>query len=257
LSLIHPTAIVDKNAIIGNNVPIGPFSIINDNVKSGDNCIISSNVLISSGTELGDGCSIHNGAVLGTDPQDLKFEDEQTFLTIGKNTTIREFATLNRATSHSYYTRIGENCLLMAYTHVAHDCQLGNNVIMSNSVNLAGHVEIKDFVTIGGLTAVHQFVKIAIHSFIGGGLRISKDIPPYILAMGEPLRFGGLNKIGLQRRDFTPDIIKVLNQAYKVLYRRGFTVKEAIKELSDEFKEIPEVMNLVEFLKNNDRGILR
>lgn len=257
MSEIHPTAIVDSNAEIGNDVVVGPYTIIESDVKIADNVKIGPHVQIASGTRIDEGCKIYKGAVLGTEPQDLKFEDEKTFLVIGKNTTIREFATLNRATTHSYYTRIGENCLLMAYSHVAHDCQIGNNVILANSVNLAGHVIIEDFVGIGGLTPVHQFVKIGTQSFIGGGLRIPKDVPPYILAMGEPLQYAGLNKIGLVRRGYSNETLAALRNAYKILYRQNNTIKEAIRIISDTYPDSPEVMHLVDFLKNAERGIIR
>jgi UDP-N-acetylglucosamine acyltransferase len=257
MTTIHPTAVIGNKAEIGDNVKIGPFSIIENDVKIGNGCEIASHVLVSSGTNLGAGCKIHKGAVLGTDPQDLKFEDEKTFLEIGESTTVREFATLNRATTHSYYTRIGKNCLIMAYAHVAHDCQIGNNVVLANSVNLAGHVIIEDFVGIGGLTPVHQFVKIGTQSFIGGGLRIPKDVPPYILAMGEPLKFAGLNKIGMQRRGFSPETLTSLRDAYKILYRQNNTTKEAVKLMASQFPESAEVKHLVGFLENCDRGIIR
>ena len=146
---------------------------------------------------------------------------------------------------------------MMAYSHVAHDCQVGNNVVLANSVNLAGHVIIEDFVGIGGLTPVHQFVKIGTQSFIGGGLRISKDVPPYILAMGEPVRFAGLNKIGMQRRGFTDETLDAIRQAFKVLYHQKNTVKEAMDQLTEQFSEVSEVMHLVDFLKNAERGIIR
>jgi len=254
---IHPTAVVNKDAQIGENVSIGPFSIIEKNVRIGKNSTIASNVLIASGTLLGEECKIHNGAVLGTNPQDLKFEDEETFLQIGNNTTIREFATLNRGTTHSMYTRVGANCLIMAYAHVAHDCQIGNNVIMANSVNLAGHVVIEDFVGIGGLTPIHQFVRIGTQTFIGGGYRIPKDVPPYILAMGEPLRYAGLNKTGLLRRGFSNETLSALRNAYKILYRQNNTKDEAINIISEKYSEVSEAMHLVEFLKNSERGIIR
>jgi UDP-N-acetylglucosamine acyltransferase len=254
---IHPTAIVDKGARIGEDVNVGPYTIIENKVTIGNNTHIASNALIASGTILGEHCKIHHGAVLGTNPQDLKFEDEETFLQIGNNTTIREYATLNRGTTHSIYTRVGNNCLIMAYAHVAHDCQIGNNVIMANSVNLAGHVIIEDFVGIGGITPVHQFVRIGEQSFIGGGFRVPKDVPPYILAMGEPLRFAGLNKTGLQRRGFSNETLSQLNQAYKILYRQNNTKNEAIDIISEKYSEVPQVMHLVEFLKKSERGIIR
>lgn len=254
---IHSTAIIGKKVELGENVTVGPYTIINNDVKLGSNVKIGSHVLIDSGTEIGAGCKIYNGAVLGSNPQDLKFEDEKTFLTVGNNTTIREFATLNRGTTHSYFTRIGENCLLMAYSHVAHDCQLGNNVVLANSVNLAGHVIIEDFVGIGGLTPVHQFVKIGTQSFIGGGYRIPKDVPPYIMAMGEPLKFAGLNKVGLVRRGFSEYTLRDLSRSYKILYRQNNTKNQAIEILSDKYSKVPEIMHLVEFLKNSERGIIR
>jgi len=257
MTIIHPTSIIGKNVEIGKNVSIGAFTIIEDNVKINDGCVIASHVLLCSGTELSKNCNVHKGAVLGSDPQDLKFEDEKTFLQVGENTTIREFATINRGTSHSYNTRIGNNCLIMAYVHVAHDCQVGNNVILANCATLAGHVVIEDFVGIGGLTPVHQFVRIGTQCFIGGGLRIPKDVPPYILAMGEPLRFAGLNKIGMQRRGFSDDALAAIKQAYKILYRQNHTTSEAIKIISEKYTEIPEVMHLVGFLKNSERGVIR
>lgn len=254
---IHPTAIIDKSVELGDNVTVGPFTIIEENVKIGNNCTINSNVLIGKRTTLGEGCNIHHGAVVGSAPQDLKYAEEETFLTVGNNTTIREYATLNRATTHSYYTRVGDNCLLLAYSHVAHDCNVGNNVILSNSVNLAGHVTVEDYVGIGGLTPVHQFVKIGAHSFIGGGLRIPKDVPPFILAMGEPLKFAGLNKVGLQRRGFSEETIKALKEAYKVLYKSGLTVNEAKKELESRYSGNNDVQHLIDFLNTADRGIIR
>ncbi len=257
MTTIHPTAIVSENASIGDNVVVGPYSIIEDEVEISDGCEIASHVLISNGTKLGKNCKIYKGAVLGTNPQDLKFDDEKTFLEIGDNTTIREFATLNRATTHSYYTIVGNNCLIMAYAHVAHDCQVGNNVVLANSVTLAGHVIIEDFVGIGGLTPVHQFVRIGTQSFIGGGLRIPKDVPPFILAMGEPLKFAGLNKIGMQRRGFTDEALSAIREAFKIIYRQNNTTKEAVAILSDQFAEVSEVMHLVDFINSSERGIIR
>lgn len=254
---IHSTAIIGEKAEIGKNVSVGPFSIIKDDVKIGSNTAIASHVLIESGTEIGRDCRVFKGAVLGTEPQDLKFGNEKTFLKVGNNTTIREFATLNRGTTHSFYTRVGDDCLIMAYCHVAHDCQIGNNVVLANNVTLGGHVIIADYVGIGGLTPVHQFVKIGTQTFIGGGLRVPKDVPPYILAMGEPLRYGGLNKIGLTRRGYSPEILKELSRSFKILYRQKNTKDQAIQIIEKEYHDKPEIMHLVEFLKNSERGIIR
>jgi UDP-N-acetylglucosamine acyltransferase len=206
--MIHPTALVHPRAELGDGIEIGPYSIIEDDVIIGNNCKIQSHVYIDSGTRLGEGIKISKGAVLGTAPQDLKYKGEKTYLEVGEGTAIREFATLNRGTDYSYKTVVGKNCFLMAYCHIAHDCIIGNNVIISNAVNMAGHVEIDEYVGIGGLTAIHQFVKIGQHCFVGGGLRVQKDIPPYILAMGEPMQYGGVNHVGLSRRGFSLEVLR-------------------------------------------------
>lgn len=254
---IHPTAIVDPQVELGNNVRIGPFSIIESDVNIGNNTQIGSHALIAKGTTIGEHCSIYQGAVIGTQPQDLKFGGEQTFVTIGNHTTIREYATINRATKHSYYTRIGNECLIMAYAHVAHDCHIGNNVIMANSVNLAGHVIIEDHVGIGGLTPIHQFTRIGAYCFIGGGLRVNKDVPPYILAMGEPITYGGLNRIGLERRGFNKETLNKLKTAFRIIYRENLTIEEAIRRIKNEIDSTPEVDHLIEFISNSERGIVR
>ncbi len=257
MSEIHPTALVDKNAFLGENVSIGPFTIIENGVKIGDDTHISSHVRISKGTTIGQNCSIYQGAVIGTQPQDLKFGGEESFVTIGNNTTVREYATINRATSDSYYTKVGNDCLLMAYSHIAHDCHLGNGVILANSVNLAGHVIIEDHAGIGGLTPVHQFTHIGTHCFIGGGLRVNKDVPPYILAMGEPIQFGGLNVIGLKRRGFSEDTLAQLKNAFRIIYRENFLLEEAIEKLDNQQNNCPEVLHLIDFIQKSERGIVR
>ena len=199
---IHPTAIIDKNAILGKNIKIGPFTIIEESVEIGDNVEIGPNVLIRKYTSIGNNCNIFNGAVVGEVPMDLKFSGEQSKLVIGDRTTIREFSTIHRGTKDRGVTQIGSDCLIMAYGHVAHDVIIGNNVIVSISVNIAGHVEVDDYAIIGGCTPVHQFCKIGEHAFIGGGRLILQDIPPYILATGEPLKYSGINSVGLRRRSF-------------------------------------------------------
>lgn len=212
MAIIHPTAIVHPDAKLGQDVEVGAFSIIEADVEIGEGCRIKSHVYIDSGTRLGQNVQIFSGAVLGTAPQDLKYNGEKTFLEVGDNTTIREYATLNRATDYSWKTIVGKNCLLMAYVHIAHDCIIGDNVIISNAVNMAGHVLIDKFAIIGGITAIHQFVHIGQHCMIGGGLRVPKDVPPYILAMGEPLQYGGLNSVGLTRRGFSAETLSNLKK---------------------------------------------
>ena len=187
----------------------------------------------------------------------MKFENEKTTLEIGNNTTIREYATLNRGTTEHWKTVVGDNCLLMAYSHVAHDCTLGNNVILANVVTMGGHVTIEDFVGIGGLVPIHQFVKIGKHTFIGGGLKVPKDVPPYILAMGEPLRYSGLNTIVLKRRGFSIDTLKELKKAYRIFYRSNLTVEKALEKIETNVNQIDEVKHLVRFIKSCERGIIR
>lgn len=254
---IHPTALVDPKAELGSNVKIGPYSIVEGGVTIGDETEIRSHAVIAEGTTIGKKCFVSPGAVIGTKPQDLKFEDEKTFVEIGDYTTIREFATVNRATSYSYYTRVGSHCLLMAYSHIAHDCHLGDHVIIANAVNMAGHVTIDNHVGIGGMTAIHQFVHIGAHSFIGGGLRVTKDVPPYILAMGDPLTYGGLNLVGLKRRGFSSETLGLLKKAYKTLYRSNLTFQEAIQHLSSEYPQTDEIKYLIDFLKRSERGVIR
>lgn len=254
---IHKSAEVDKNAELGKNVKIGPFAVVEANVTIGDNCEIGSASLIASGTTIGSGCKVFHGAVLGTIPQDLKFEGEDSFLEIGNDTTIREFATLNRGTKDRWKTRVGNNCLLMSYSHIAHDCHLGNNVVIANSVNMAGHVTIEDHVGIGGMSPVHQFVRIGRHSFIGGGLRIHKDVPPYILAMGEPLRYGGLNRVGLKRRGFSDETLALMKEAYRIIYQLNLTVKDAIQKVEDDVEQIEEVCDILSFFRESERGVIR
>lgn len=257
MAKIHPTAIVDSKAELGNSVEVGPFSIIEGDVMIDEGCKLQSHVLIASGARLGKNIFVGKGAVLSTEPQDLKFKNEKTYLEVGDSTVIREFATLNRGTSHSYKTVVGENCFLMAYMHIAHDCIIGNNVIISNAVNMAGHVVIEDYAAIGGLTAIHQFVRIGQHSFVGGGLRIPKDVPPYILAMGEPLQYGGTNHVGLSRRGFDKEVLLEIKRAYKLIYRSNLTVSEAIAEIENTLKSLPEIKNIVDFVEKSERGLIR
>ena len=254
---IHPTALVNKKAELSENVIVGPFTIIEDDVIIDEGTEIASNVLIASGARIGKKCKIFNGAVLGTVPQDLKFGDEKTTLEIGDNTIIREFCTLNRGTTDKYKTVVGSNCLIMAYAHVAHDCILGNNVILANAVNMAGHVVIEEYAIVGGIVPIHQFVRIGCHSFVGGGLRVDKDVPPYLLAAGDPLTFAGLNVVGLTRRGFSKETLFQLKKVYKVLYRSNLNVSQAVARIKEDFELTPEIKKVVEFIKASERGIIK
>lgn len=254
---IHSTAIVNAKAELGKNVCVGPYAIIEENVMIGDDCTIAANALIAAGTRLANNCKIHYGAVLGTIPQDLKFKDEKTTLEIGEQSTIREYATLNRGTTDHWRTIIGNNCLLMAYSHVAHDCSIGNNVIIANSVNIAGHVIIEDYVGVGGVVPIHQFVRIGKHSFVGGGYRVPKDVPPFILAMGEPLRYGGLNLVGLRRRGFEENTLSIIKKAFKIIYRTNLNLTDALTKIENELEQVNDLKYLVSFFRNSERGVIR
>ena len=257
MAKIHPTAIVDAKAELDTGVTVGPYTIIQDDVIIGANTQIESHVLVHAGTRMGEKCRVSNGAVIGTDPQDLKYAGEKTTLEIGDETTIREFCTLNRGSNHRFKTEIGRRCLLMAYVHVAHDCIIGNNVILANAINMAGHVTIESDAAVGGMSPIHQFVRIGIHAFIGGGLRVNKDVPPFILAAGEPIQYAGINRVGLTRKGFSPETLREIRQAYKLIYRSGLNVTQAIQKIKENDKLIPEVKNIVDFVEASERGIIK
>ncbi len=255
--MIHATAIIHKGAQLSADVKVDPYSIINDEVEIGGGTEIGSHVLIDSGTIVGKNCRIHHGAVLGTLPQDLKFGGEKTHLTIGDNTTIREYATLNRGTDYRWKTIVGKGCFIMIYAHVAHDCLLGDNVILANSVNLAGHVEIGDCAIIGGVVPVHQFVKIGAHSIVGGGFRVQKDVCPFALVGGYPLKTMGLNIIGLKRRGFPEKTIDTLAQVFRLLFRSKLNTSQALERIKAEIEPIPEVGLILDFISKSERGIIK
>lgn len=257
MNLIHPSAIVHPEAELGENVQIGPYTVVEKDTVIGADCELGSHVLIARGARLGAGCRVFNGAVVGTIPQDLKYQGEDSLLNIGERTTIREFATLNRGTVESGSTDVGAGCLIMAYAHIAHDCKIGDNVIIANAVNLAGHVVVDDFASIGGMTPVHQFVRIGRHVFIGGGFRVPKDVPPYILAGGEPMKYTGLNIVGLQRREFKPETIATIKRAYRFLFRSGLNVSQALVKIESELEPTREVKMITDFIRNSKRGLIR
>ena len=257
MSKIHPTAIIDPKARIGADVDIGPFSIVEGDVEIGEGTKIHSHVLVANGARIGKNCQVYHGAVISTLPQDLKFAGEETTLEIGDQTVIREFCDLNRGTKHRGKSQIGAQSFLMAYTHVAHDCIIGERVILANGVQLAGHVTIEDWVTIGGLVPVHQFCTIGRHAFIGGGFRVVQDVPPFILAAGEPLAFKGLNIIGLKRRNFSPETILALRKCYRLLYQSKMNTSQALERIQADVDMIPEVQAVLEFIQKSERGFIR
>ncbi|MGB5847284.1 MAG: acyl-ACP--UDP-N-acetylglucosamine O-acyltransferase [Ignavibacteriaceae bacterium] len=253
---IHPTAIVSGKARLGDNITISPYAIVEDDVEIGNDCEIGPNAVIYNGARIADRVQIKQGAAVSNVPQDLKYDGEEAYFYIGEDTVVREFATLHRGTKETGFSRVGKNCLLMAFCHIAHDVVVGDNCVIANSCLLAGHAVVEDYVIIGGITPVHQFCKVGQHSMIGGGFRIVKDVPPYILAGSEPLKYAGVNSIGLNRRGFSSDDIMTLKKTYTLLYNSGLNFSDAIKKIAEEFGEHNLVQNVVEFIKKSDRGII-
>jgi UDP-N-acetylglucosamine acyltransferase len=252
---VHGTAIVHEGAQLGEDVRVGPYSIIGPDVKIGAGTVVGSNVLIDGYTTMGEGNTVFHGAAIGTPPQDLKYRGARTFTRIGDNNVIREFATVNAATNEGDSTIVGSSCLLMAYSHVAHDCVLGDNVILANAVNLAGHVTVDDYAIIGGIVPVHQFVRIGAHSFIGGGSRVAKDVLPFVKVAGSPLKVSGLNTVGLKRRGFDDSQLDRIKAAYRLIYRSGLNVTQAIERMEIEIEPSPEIDTLLDFIRGSQRGI--
>jgi UDP-N-acetylglucosamine acyltransferase len=252
---IHPTALVDPGAELGPGVTIGPRVILGPGVRVGAGTRIGPGVLVERNTEIGEECRIFQGAVLGTDPQDLKFEGEETWLRIGNRTQIREYATLNRGTSASGETRVGSDCLLMAYVHVAHDCVLGDHIIISNATQMAGHVTIDDWAIISGLVAMHQFVRIGRHAFIGGLSRIAQDVAPFCRVSGNPPKIYGLNTVGLERRGFPPESRAALKKAYRMLFHSELNLSQALVRVREELSMEGEVGEFIEFIESSERGV--
>jgi len=256
--MIHPTALVSPKAEIGSDVAIGPYTIIGDHVTIGSGAIIGPHVTVDPFVEIGSGCHIFQFASIGALPQAIKFEGEETHVKIGARTVVREFATINRGTGFGGgITEVGEENLLMAYTHVAHDCKTGRGVILANNATLAGHITIEDHVTIGGLTALHQFVRVGKHAYIGGKSAVVKDVPPFVIAAGDRAKLHGLNRVGLKRHGFSSDTIAMLKKTYRLIFRIGLTLNEAIERVRAEVDPTPEVAYLLDFIKSTERGMTR
>jgi len=255
--MIQPLSYVHPNAKIANNVVIDPFVTIGKNVEIGKGTWIGSNVAIMEGARIGEDCRIFPGAVISAIPQDLKFKGEKSLAIIGNNTTVRECSTINRGTSVTGKTEVGDNCLIMAYAHIAHDCKIGDNCIIVNSVALGGHVTIGDYAIIGGLSAIHQFVSIGKHTMVSGGSLVRKDVPPYIKAAREPLSFVGINSIGLRRRGFADDKIKEIQDIFRILYQNNNNNTQALLKIETEIDASPERDEIVSFVQNSGRGIMK
>ncbi len=254
---IHPTAVVHPDARIGHNVKIGPFTLIGPNVTIGADCEIASSVVIDGRTTIGNGNKIFPGAVIGLPPQDFKYADEVSYVEIGDHNTIREYVTVHLASGENETTRIGDNNLLMAYVHIAHNCVLGDSLVLANAVNLAGHVKIGDWAILGGMTPVHQFVRIGAHAFIGGGSRVAQDVPPFVRVAGSPVEVCGLNSVGMKRRGFSEEALVNLKKAYRLLYRSGLNVSQALEQMALVCQLDTHLEELMAFIRRSERGIVR
>lgn len=254
---IHATAMVDPGVELGNDVRIGPYCIVGPGVRLNDRVWLQSNVRIDRWTSVGPDCRFFHGASIGSDPQDLKYKGDQSFLKIGARNTFREYCTVNRATSGGETTQVGNDNLVMAYAHIAHNCVIGNHVILGNAATIAGHVTVDDFALISGVVPVHQFVRIGAHCIIGGGLRVPKDVPPFVRAGGMPLRVAGLNTIGLQRRGFSPETIGELKKLYRIFFRSQLVTVRAIERIRAECAPLPEIELFCTFVEKSERGLTR
>ena len=252
-SLAH----ISPNAQLHPSVEVGPFTTIHENVTIGEGTKIHSNVALYPGTIIGNNCEVYPGAVIGVIPQDLKFEGEDTTVEIGNNTIIRECVTIHRATKDKWKTSIGNNCLLMTYVHVAHDCQIGNNVILASYTGLSGHVIIDDHVILEGKVAAQQFALIGRHAFIGGASLIRKDIPPFIKAAREPLTFAGVNSVGLRRRGFSDEEIKIIEDVYRIIYIQNSNISKGLQIVKETIPDGALRNEIINFIEKSDKGVIR
>jgi UDP-N-acetylglucosamine acyltransferase len=255
--MIHPHTYIHPNAKLATNVKVDPFTVIHQNVEIGEGTWIGSNVTIMEGARIGKNCRIFPGAVIAAAPQDLKFEEEDTTVVIGDGTTIREFVTIHRGTKDRWSTVGGNNCLVMAYSHIAHDCIIGNNCIMSNNTQIAGHVTMGDNAILAGMCAVHQFTNIGKYAFIAGGSLVSKDVPPYIKAGRTPLSYAGVNSIGLKRKGFNFEQINHILDMYRFIYNKGLNTTQALQYLEEEFSATDERDEIITFIRESRRGIIK
>lgn len=253
----QPFAYIHPNAKIAKNVVVEPFSTISNDVEIGEGTWIGPNVTIMEGARIGKNCKIFPGSVISAEPQDLKYEGEETQTYIGDNTIVRECVTINRGTKALGYTKIGDNCLIMATVHIAHDCVVGDNVILVNGVALAGHIEVGDFAIVGGMSPVHQFTKIGKHSLIAGGTLVRKDVPPFVKAARDPISYVGINSIGLRRRGFSSEKIAEIQGIYRILYQKKLNVSQAIQKIEAEMEATTERDEIIQFISESSRGVMR
>lgn len=256
--MIHPTALISPKADIDADVDIGPYTIVGDHVAIHTGTVVGPHVTIDPYVEIGPECHIFQFASIGALPQAIKFQGEVTHVKIGRKTVVREFATINRGTGFGGgITEVGDENLLMAYTHVAHDCKTGRGVILANNATLAGHITVEDYVTIGGLTALHQFVRIGKHAYIGGKSAVVKDVPPFVIAAGDRAKLHGLNRVGLKRHGYSDEALAMLKKTYRLIFRIGLTLNEAIARVNAEVDHTPEVDYFLAFIRGSQRGLTR
>ena len=254
---IHPSAVIHPSAIIHKNVVIGAYAYIGENCEIGEGTIIGPHAVIAKNVRMGKENHLYPHAVIGEDPQDLKFADEYSTVVIGDHNLLREYVTIHRATGENCETRIGSYNMLQAYTHVAHNCYFGDHIVMSSFSGAAGHVTVEDHAVIGGMSGLHQFVKIGACAMVGGMSKIVQDVCPYVIADGNPARVVGLNSVGLSRNGITPEGKSLLKKAYRIIFRSGMKLSEAIEEMEQDFPSTPEVEHLLRFLRNCERGLCR
>lgn len=254
---IHKTAIIAEGAKIADDVKIGPYCVVGPQVTIGSGSILESHVVVEGETIIGKGNYIFSFVSIGKEPQDLKFHGEETRVLIGDNNKIREFVTIHRGTEDMFETKIGNNCLIMAYVHIAHDCIVEDNCILANGATLAGHVYVEEYAVVGGLTPIHQFVRIGRHAMVGGASAVNQDVVPYTLAEGNKARAAYINITGLTRRGFNSEEIKNLRECYKIIFKRGLKLEEAVTKLKEKFPDDKNVSHIIDFIKKSKRGITR
>ncbi len=254
---IHPTAVIDPKAQMGNNVSIGPYSIIGPDVTIGNDTVLKSHVVVEGITSIGERCEIFPFASIGQKTQDLKFEGGKTYLEIGNDNTIREFVTINTATKDGGKTIVGNNNHIMAYCHIAHECVLGNHIIMSNLATLAGHITIEDYVVIGGMGGIHQFCKIGEMAMVGACTKINQDVVPYTIVEGNPAKSCGLNLVRLKRLGIDSETLNDVKKSYSLVFRQQLKAKEAVEKIRAEFSSCAEALKIADFVAESKRGIQR
>jgi len=251
---IHPSALVSRGAELGANVSVGAFAIVGDGCVIAEGCAIAPHAVLERNVRLEKNVRVGVGSVIGGDPQDLKFKGEETTVEIGEGSVIREYATINRGTSQSMKTTVGRGCFIMSYVHLAHDCHIGDGVIISNGSQLAGHVTIEEKAIISGLVGFHQFTQIGRFSFVGGMSRVAKDVPPYVKAVGNPIKLYGLNTVGLERNGFPEDVVRELKRAYRLFFKSELNLTQARARAETELSPIPEVREFLKFFERSERG---